>query len=158
MPERDQLEVDVLFVGAGPASLGGAIRLGQFAQQSGRALEILVIEKAAEVGNHGLSGAVMDPRALDELLPNWRESALESIAIGMVWLIVYGMTRQILRRFRFLENLFTMCAWCRKLQRGEEWVSLEDYCARELGVDITHGICPQCGRNLLGPQNPVETR
>ena len=75
MPERDQLEVDVLFVGAGPASLAGAIRLGQLAGAAGRALEILVIEKAAEVGNHGISGAVMDPRALDELLPDWRESA-----------------------------------------------------------------------------------
>ncbi|HEY2476288.1 MAG TPA: electron transfer flavoprotein-ubiquinone oxidoreductase [Candidatus Cybelea sp.] len=75
MPERDQLEVDVLFVGAGPASLAGAIRLGQLAHEAGRALEILVIEKGGEVGNHGLSGAVMDPRALDELLPSWRESA-----------------------------------------------------------------------------------
>ncbi|MFY9719016.1 MAG: electron transfer flavoprotein-ubiquinone oxidoreductase, partial [Candidatus Cybelea sp.] len=64
-----------LFVGAGPASLAGAIRLGQLAQEAQRALEILVIEKAGEVGNHGISGAVMDPRSLDELLPNWRESA-----------------------------------------------------------------------------------
>jgi electron-transferring-flavoprotein dehydrogenase len=75
MPQRDQLEVDVLFVGAGPASLAGAIRLGQLAQEAKRALEILVIEKAGEVGNHGISGAVMDPRSLDELLPKWRESA-----------------------------------------------------------------------------------
>jgi electron-transferring-flavoprotein dehydrogenase len=75
MPQRDQLEVDVLFVGAGPASLAGAIRLGQLAQSAGRALEILVIEKGGEVGNHGLSGAVVDPRALDELLPDWREKA-----------------------------------------------------------------------------------
>ena len=75
MPERDRLEVDVLFVGAGPASLAGAIRLGQLAQAAGRALEILVIEKGGEIGNHGISGAVMDPRALDELLPDWRESA-----------------------------------------------------------------------------------
>ncbi|HEY1867875.1 MAG TPA: electron transfer flavoprotein-ubiquinone oxidoreductase [Candidatus Cybelea sp.] len=75
MAERDKLEVDVLFVGAGPASLAGAIRLGQLAQAAGRALEILVIEKGGEIGHHGLSGAVMDPRALDELLPSWRESA-----------------------------------------------------------------------------------
>jgi len=75
MPERDRLEVDVLFVGAGPASLAGAIRLGQLAQAAGRALEILVIEKGGEIGHHGISGAVMDPCALDELLPNWRESA-----------------------------------------------------------------------------------
>ena len=75
MRGRDRLEVDVLFVGAGPASLAGAIRVGQLAQAAGRALEVLVIEKAGEVGHHGLSGAVMDPRALDELLPTWRESA-----------------------------------------------------------------------------------
>ncbi len=75
MPQRDRLEVDVLFVGAGPASLAGAIRLGQLAQEAGRALEIVVIEKGGEIGNHGISGAVMDPRALNELLPNWRESA-----------------------------------------------------------------------------------
>jgi electron-transferring-flavoprotein dehydrogenase len=75
MPERDRLEVDVLFVGAGPASLAGAIRLGQLAMQAERALEILVIEKGGEIGHHALSGAVMDPRAFDELLPNWRESA-----------------------------------------------------------------------------------
>ena len=73
MAQRDQLEVDVLFVGAGPASLAGAIRLGQLAKAAGRELEILVIEKAAEIGNHGLSGAVMDPRAINELLPNWLE-------------------------------------------------------------------------------------
>jgi electron-transferring-flavoprotein dehydrogenase len=75
MRGRDRLEVDVLFVGAGPASLAGAIRVGQLAQAAGRALEVLVIEKAGEVGHHGLSGAVMDPRALDEILPTWRESA-----------------------------------------------------------------------------------
>ena len=67
-PQRDRLEVDVLFVGAGPASLAAAIRLGQLAQAAERALEILVIEKGAEIGHHGISGAVMDPRALDELL------------------------------------------------------------------------------------------
>jgi electron-transferring-flavoprotein dehydrogenase len=72
---RDQLEVDVLFVGAGPASLAGAIKLAQMAKAAGREREILVIEKGGEIGNHGLSGAVMDPRGLDELLPEWRESA-----------------------------------------------------------------------------------
>jgi len=73
MAERDQLEVDVLFVGAGPASLAGAIRLGQLAKAAGRELEILVIEKAAEIGNHGLSGLVLDPRAINELMPDWIE-------------------------------------------------------------------------------------
>lgn len=73
MPERERLEVDVLFVGAGPASLCGAITLARQARATNRALEIVVIEKAAEVWNHAISGAVLDPRALDELDPQWRE-------------------------------------------------------------------------------------
>jgi electron-transferring-flavoprotein dehydrogenase len=89
MAERDSLEVDVLFVGAGPASLAGAIRLMQLAKSSGKELEVLVIEKAGEVGNHALSGAVMDPKALDELLPEWRAGApVESPVTGdQLWLL-----------------------------------------------------------------------
>jgi hypothetical protein len=80
---------------------------------------------------------------------NWRESALESLAILLVWLAVYTATQRVLRRFKYLEDLLTMCAWCRKLEHGGEWMSLEAYCAKELGVDISHGICPKCGRQLL---------
>src|SRR4029077_11779937 len=72
MPERDSLEVDVLFVGAGPASLAGAIRLRQLAAERGSELSVMVIEKGGDIGNHGISGAVLDPRALDELLPDWK--------------------------------------------------------------------------------------
>ena len=89
MPERDSLEVDVLFVGGGPASLAGAIRLMQLAKAAGKELEVLVIEKAGEIGNHGLSGAVMDPKALDELLPDWREQAPVEAPVGgdQLWLL-----------------------------------------------------------------------
>ena len=73
MPERDSLEVDVLFVGGGPASLAGAIRLRQLAKESGREISVMVIEKGGEIGNHGISGAVLDPRAIDELIPDWKE-------------------------------------------------------------------------------------
>ena len=92
MAERDQLEVDVLFVGAGPASLAGAIRLGQLAKAAGRELEILVIEKGGEIGNHGISGAVMDPRALDELLPDWNASAPIDAPVGSdeMWFLTAG--------------------------------------------------------------------
>ncbi len=92
MPDRDVLEVDVLFVGAGPASLAGAIRLGQLAKAAGRDLETYVIEKGGEIGNHGLSGAVMDPRALDELLPDWRAGApVESpVTTDELWFLTAG--------------------------------------------------------------------
>jgi len=67
---RESMPVDVVIVGAGPAGLAAAIRL----KQLDAALEVVVLEKGSEVGAHILSGAVIDPRALDELLPDWRQS------------------------------------------------------------------------------------
>jgi len=68
--ERESMPVDVVIVGAGPAGLAAAIRL----KQLDTTLEVVVLEKGSEVGAHILSGAVIDPRALDELLPDWRTS------------------------------------------------------------------------------------
>jgi len=70
---REAMEFDVVIVGAGPAGLGAAIRLKQNAAQAGRDVAVCVIEKGAELGAHILSGAVIEPRALDELIPDWRE-------------------------------------------------------------------------------------
>ena len=71
--ERESMEFDVVIVGAGPAGLSTAIRLAQQAQENDTELMICVVEKGSEVGAHILSGAVMEPRALNELFPNWQE-------------------------------------------------------------------------------------
>ena len=71
MPDRETLEVDVLIVGAGPAGLAAAIKLGRRAKEAGKTLSIMLIEKAREIGAHGVSGAVIDDRSLRELFPNY---------------------------------------------------------------------------------------
>lgn len=71
--ERESMEFDVLIVGAGPSGLSSAIRLAQLAQEQQTELQICVVEKGSEVGAHILSGAVFEPRALNELIPDWKD-------------------------------------------------------------------------------------
>jgi len=70
MSERESMPCDVVIVGGGPAGLSAAIRLKQLNEE----LEVVVLEKGSEIGAHILSGAVVDPKALDELLPDWRDN------------------------------------------------------------------------------------
>ncbi|MDP9413332.1 MAG: electron transfer flavoprotein-ubiquinone oxidoreductase [Pseudomonadota bacterium] len=123
MSERESMAYDVVIVGAGPAGLAAAIRLKQLAQAAGRDLSVCILEKGSEVGAHILSGAVIDPRAIDELLPNWRD--LDSpLTVPVVenhhWILTrtkkYSMPHVLLPPFMSNKGTFTaslgnVCRW-----------------------------------------------
>jgi electron-transferring-flavoprotein dehydrogenase len=73
LPEREAMEFDVVIVGAGPSGLAAAIRIKQLAAEKGEDVSVVVLEKGSEVGAHIFSGAVIDPKGLDRLIPDWRE-------------------------------------------------------------------------------------
>ncbi len=88
--------------------------------------------------------------------PNWRESALESVITLVVWLIVFVATRRVLKHFYLLEKRLRMCAWCRRLDSKGEWLPLEQYLEKEFGLETSHGICVNCGRQLLEMGAPAK--
>ena len=79
--------------------------------------------------------------------PRPQEFWFEALAVLLVATAVVLATLWVFRRLRFLENFIQVCAWCRKVNVGEEWISFEQYLKREHDVKSSHGICPACRVN-----------
>jgi electron-transferring-flavoprotein dehydrogenase len=135
--EHESMEVDVLFVGAGPACLSGAIRLMQLAGEKGLSLEVAVIEKGAEVGAHSLSGAILNPIALKELVPDFLEQGCPietTVRDDEIYFLSTDKAYRIPFVPSYLEN------------QGYYIISLSRYCrwlaeiAEGLGVNILPGF------------------
>ena len=139
MSDRESMEYDVVIVGAGPAGLAAAIRLKQLAEEKGREIGVCVLEKGGEVGAHILSGAVVDPRALDELIPDWkdRDSPLTvPVTENLHWVLTrkgkYSMPALFLPPFMHNDGTYSV-----SLGNLTRWLAGQ---AEALGVEIFPGF------------------
>ncbi len=140
MTTRESMPYDVVIVGAGPAGLSAAIRLKQLAAEKDAEISVCVLEKGSEVGAHILSGAVIDPKSLDELLPNWREDGCPLAEVPVTenhhWILTEKGKRELPEFLTppFMHNKGTYTGSLGNLCR---WLAGK---AEELGVEIFPGF------------------
>ncbi len=139
MSDRESMTYDIVIVGAGPAGLTAAIRLKQLAGEAGRELSVCILEKGSEVGAHILSGAVIDPVALNELIPDWKDKGSPltvPVTENHHWILrkngKWEMPHLLMPRFMSNRGTYTLSLgnFCR-------WLASQ---AEELGVEIFPGF------------------
>ena len=136
---REKMYYDVLIVGGGPAGLSSAIKLKQLSKQSGIDISVCIIEKGAEIGSHIISGNVFETKALDELIPNWKElnAPVETKATEDHFLILSEKHSIQIPTFLLPSQLHNHNNYIISLSKLVRWLAVQ---AEELGVEIYPGF------------------
>ncbi|MDO9109217.1 MAG: NAD(P)/FAD-dependent oxidoreductase, partial [Desulfatirhabdiaceae bacterium] len=162
MMEHESMEVDVLFVGAGPACLAGAIRLMQLAAEKGLDIEVSVIEKGAEIGAHSLSGAILNPIALKELLPDFsamgcpvettvRDDEIYFLSAEKAYRIPF-IPSYLENQGYYIISLSRYCRWLAEIAEGLGVNVLPGFAGKEVlyGADNASIIGVRTGDKVIG--------
>lgn len=151
--ERATDEVDVCIVGAGPAGLSAAIRLKQLEQEKGREVRVVVLEKGAEIGSHILSGAVLEPTALNELLPDWKDRNDHPLKQPTSHTSMRFFTKSLSFRIPQPPQMAKMGTYITSLSRFTAWLGA---IAEDMGVEVYPGfagaglVYSEDGKRVLG--------
>lgn len=138
--ERESMEFDVVVVGAGPAGLSAAIKLMQQAKVAGSELTVCVVEKGSEVGAHILSGAVFEPRALNELIPDWQEKAAPlttAVSHDDIYLLQNADDSRLIPHFAVPKTMHNTGNYIVSMGNVSRWLASQ---AEALGVEIFPGF------------------
>lgn len=140
MVERESMEFDVVIVGAGPAGLSTAIRIAQQAKTAGTEISLCVVEKGSEVGAHILSGAVFEPRALNELFPDWQKMnapVTAAVTHDHIYLLKDETAAQKLPNFLVPKTMHNEGNYIVSMGNLCRWLATQ---AEQLGVEIFPGF------------------
>lgn len=152
--ERESMEFDVVIVGAGPAGLATACRLMQISQDSGKEITVCVVEKGSEVGAHILSGAVFEPKVLDELFNDWREKdapVKTAVTQDEIYLLSSATEGRAMPNAFVPKTMHNEGNYIISLGNLSRWLATQ---AEELGVEIFPGFA--ASELLFNPDNSVK--